>query len=84
MPSGEVSNITNFERASMGIGFVVYQSPGSVYDTSKTDTLYIANFEVVGAPNNSLESTPGKAIKIKQWLPNAPSGCVSKLFRLGK
>lgn len=58
MPSGEVANLTNFAEASQGAGFQVFQSTEAVYRADSTDVLYIANFEVVGAPNNSLEWTP--------------------------
>ncbi len=57
MPSGEVANITSFAEAPEGIGFQVFQSTGAVYKKSRTDVLYIASFEAVGAPNNSLEET---------------------------
>ena len=52
LPSGETANLTNMSDGD-GIGFSVFPSVGSVYNSRRTDILYIANFEAVGAPNDS-------------------------------
>ena len=57
MPSGETANLTDWAEASEGMGFQVFPSSGSHFDTSRTDILYVANFEAVGAPNGSTALT---------------------------
>ena len=51
MPSGSVFELTNFTAASHeGIGFQVMQSYGQHWNTSIIDCLYVANFDMMGAP----------------------------------
>lgn len=52
--SGEVANLTNFQVSGQGLGFTVFPTVGGIYQANTTDRLYFANFNVVGAPNNSL------------------------------
>ena len=54
LPSGETANLTNTAEVGEGISFQVFPSTGSFYNRKRTDILYVANFEVVGAPNNSI------------------------------
>ena len=54
MPSGEVANLSH---SSGGSGFQVMQSKGAAYNSSNSSMLYIINFDLVGAPGNSLEYT---------------------------
>ena len=53
LPSGGIANITNIGGSVAGVGFQVFPSVGHTYKKSRTDVAYIANFEAVGAPNNS-------------------------------
>ena len=57
MPPGEVANTTNFPEVRESLGFQVFQSTGAIYDTSRTDILYLAKFEAICAPKNSLGET---------------------------
>ena len=61
VPSGAVANLTDFGQQSEGIGFQVMASLGAVYNMSHTDRLYIANFDIVGAPANSY-AAPSQSI----------------------
>ena len=54
MPSGITANITNFEILAEGVGFQVFQSPGYHFPRDDNNTLYLASWEAVGAPANSL------------------------------
>ena len=56
LPSGETANLTDLGSVGEGIGFTVFNTRGSYYDPSRTDMMFIANFEAVGAPNASLSS----------------------------
>lgn len=67
LPSGEIANISNVIMADMGIGFQVFPSVGHTYKKSRTDILYIANFEAVGAPNGSH----------RDWMPANSSSTVA-------
>ena len=72
MPSGTVANLTNFKEASYGMGFQVMPSPGHVYDQSASDMLYVANFDVFGAPEGSyavvLNSTEAVSWECAMWM----------------
>jgi hypothetical protein len=57
MPSGYTANLTNFAEIDMGVGFQVFQSEGFHYPSNDTDTLYLSNWEAVGAPANSVGGT---------------------------
>lgn len=57
LPSGEIANLTNLTQGGEGIGFQVFPSKGSYYNTKRSDILYVANFEAVGAPNGSISET---------------------------
>ncbi|KAK4695801.1 hypothetical protein P7C71_g2009, partial [Lecanoromycetidae sp. Uapishka_2] len=55
MPSGAQASLSNFGvNPTNGYGFQVFQSPGATYNASQTDRLYLANFEIVGAPFHTL------------------------------
>ncbi|MCJ1303952.1 hypothetical protein MMC08_006763 [Hypocenomyce scalaris] len=58
MPSGTIANLANFTELSEGMGFQVMPSPGHVYDRSASDMLYVANFDVFGAPDGSFATGP--------------------------
>jgi len=53
MPSGTVMLFPNWTEASLGLGFQVSASTGAKYNSSKNDRIYIANFDVFGAPYGS-------------------------------
>ena len=57
MPSGEVANLSHLG----GSGFQVMQSEGAAYNSSNSSMLYITNFDLVGAPGNSVQFS---------WLPS--------------
>jgi len=57
MPSGYTANLTNFAEIDMGVGFQVFQSEGSHYPSNDNNTLYLSNWEAVGAPANALGGT---------------------------
>jgi len=57
MPSGYTANLTNFDEIDTGVGFRVFQSQGFHYPSNDNDTLYLSNWEAVGAPANSVGST---------------------------
>jgi hypothetical protein len=54
MPSGSTITLVNSRGVSGGIGFAVKSGKGGQYNSSLHDKLYIANFDVVGAPYMSL------------------------------
>ncbi len=54
MPSGRVANLTNFDVDDDGVGFQVMPSLGGVYNSRNTSILYLANFDLVGAPADHL------------------------------
>jgi len=56
MVSGTTASLTNFKENDEGVGFFVAPTTGQIYDSSKEDRLYIANFDVFGAPYNSFAS----------------------------
>lgn len=58
MPSGYTANLTNFAEIDMGVGFQVFQSEGFHFPSNDSNTLYLANWEAVGAPANSIGGTP--------------------------
>jgi hypothetical protein len=58
MPSGYTANLTNFAEIDMGVGFQVFQSEGFHYPSNDNNTLYLTNWEAVGAPANSVGGTP--------------------------
>ena len=53
MPSGHTANISNYYNATMGIGFQIFQSGGFHYPANDNNTLYLSNWEAVGAPTNA-------------------------------
>ena len=54
MPDGVQANLSDFAGgAGEGTGFQVFPSPGHMYDRSDIHTVYIANFDAVGAPANT-------------------------------
>jgi hypothetical protein len=63
MPSGSLITLNNTPRLDEGVGFVVSPSTGARWDSKRNDTLYIANFDVVGAPYRALavQFDPSKA-----------------------
>ncbi len=56
MPSGGVANLTDFDVEDEGVGFQVMPSLGAVYNSRNTSILYLANFDLVGAPADSYAS----------------------------
>ena len=56
MPSGYTANITT---ATIGIGFQIFQSGGFHYPANDSNTLYLSNWEAVGAP--------AYATSLSQW-----------------
>ena len=55
LPSGVAANLTDFAQVSgalQGIGFRVLPSSGAIYNSSDPHRIYIANFDVFGAPWN--------------------------------
>lgn len=50
MPSGYTANITDFNSEDGGVGFQIFQSEGFHYPANDSNTLYLANWEAVGAP----------------------------------
>lgn len=58
MPSGYIANLTNFAEIDTGVGFQVFQSEGFYYPSNDSNTLYLANWEAVGAPANSVGGRP--------------------------
>ena len=60
MPSGNVAHLVGFvvdNDAVEGTGFQVMPSKGNIYNTSNPSVLYIANFDLVGAPGDFGQST---------------------------
>lgn len=53
LPSGEIANISDFRDLDMGVGFQVFPSTGFVFDPSRTDMMFLVNFEAVGSPNDT-------------------------------
>lgn len=53
MPSGTVMGLANLTATDEGYGFQVTSGSGSKYNASLDDRLYIANFDVFGAPWDS-------------------------------
>ena len=54
VPSGTQANLLNYAEMDMGVGFQISRNTGATFDSTTTDKLYLANFEVVGAPFNVL------------------------------
>jgi hypothetical protein len=54
LPSGNVATLANNTAGDEGIGFYVNNSQGAIYNSSKHDRFYLANFDVLGAPYSSL------------------------------
>ena len=54
MPSGSEISLINAPNISYGEGFAVTSGSGGRWDSKLNDTLYIANFDVVGAGYKSL------------------------------
>lgn len=53
MPSGSVFELTNFKSTDEGIGFQIMTTLGQHWKASDNDYLYIANFDMMGAPYQS-------------------------------
>lgn len=53
LPSGNVATLANFSETGEGTGFYVNNSQGAIYNSSKYDRFYLANFDVLGAPYNT-------------------------------
>ena len=72
MPSGTVISLINPRNQSLGDGFAVASGTGGRWDSTRNDTLYIANFDVVGARYNSLvqgfDPEKAQASECAMWL----------------
>ena len=74
VPSGKTANLTNLgENDGVGVAFQVFPSPGSYFDRSKTDKLYLSNFEAVKMPagtqfmDQSWQKKAEKAYECALW-----------------
>lgn len=72
MPSGSVISLINPRNQSTGDGFAVASGTGGRWDSTRNDTLYIANFDVVDAGYNSLvqgfDPEKARASECAMWL----------------
>ncbi|KAJ9604775.1 hypothetical protein H2200_010890 [Cladophialophora chaetospira] len=72
MPSGSEISLINPPTNDFGVGWAVVPGTGFVYNSKLNDTLYIANFDMVGASEGSLTQgfTPksAQASECAVWL----------------
>ena len=66
LPSGNVATLANFTETEEGTGFYVNNSQGAIYNNSKHDRLYLANFDVIGAPYNTFGGGWGGSRTVSQ------------------
>ena len=57
MPSGNTVNISNFPLGDIGTAFQVVRSGGFHYRANDSQTLYLSNWEAVGAPANTTSAS---------------------------
>ena len=80
MPSGSVIPLINPEKVDYGTGFAVVSGKGSKWNSSIYDKLYIANFDVVGAPAESLICPNCESVRVRHVVVHRSVQCHHQLW----